>query len=179
MSGSSLIRFIAHVCALLVLLIPAACEKKGPSGTASAPAAVGSPAPDFSLKDIDGKVVRLSDLRGKVVLLEFWATWCSPCKDTIPALVALNKQFTGKDFALISISMDEGSGAVARLREFSSRYRISYPILPGTQETAEAYSVRGVPMSILIDKKGTINNTHVGFMDNYQTVIAGEVDKLL
>ena len=179
MLRSRFIRAVAQACALLVLLIPVACEKKGPAGTSSAPAAVGSQAPDFSLKDINGKVVRLSDLRGKVVLLEFWATWCAPCKETIPALIALDKQYMGRDFALISIAMDEGSSAIKRLQEFSSRQKITYPVLMDNQETSQAYNVRGVPVSFLIDKKGIIVKTHVGLLENYKAVISGETDKLL
>lgn len=179
MLKSSLIRAVAQACALLFLLIPAACEKKDPAGTPPVPAAVGSQAPDFSLKDINGKVVRLSDLRGKVVLLEFWATWCAPCKETIPDLIALDKQYIGKDFAVISIAMDEGSGAIKRLQEFSSRHKITYPILMGSQETSDVYNVRGVPVSFLIDKTGKIVKTHVGLVENYKAVISGEADKLL
>src|SRR5512135_2008759 len=83
-------------------------------------------APDFVLKDIEGKDVHLSDYKGKLVLLEFWATWCPPCKATIPDLIALQAKYAGKGLVVLGVSLDEGGDLPSKLLAFSKAHKINY-----------------------------------------------------
>src|SRR5512136_1255265 len=102
---------LALAILLAALLLPA-CSKEKEAGKAAPVAASkaveGAAAPDFTVKDLDGKDVKLSSLKGSVVLVNFWATWCPPCKEEIPSMIKLNKAMTGKAFRMLAISIDEG-----------------------------------------------------------------------
>jgi len=112
-------------------------------------------APDFELKSIDGKTVHLSDYRGKAVLLNFWATWCVPCKEEMPWLVAFQKQYAPKGLVILGIAMDASAEPV---REFTKRVAVNYQVLLGNQRTADRYYVKGLPASIFIDRNGPITD---------------------
>lgn len=118
-------------------------------------------APDFALKDANGKTVRLADYRGKVVLLDFWATWCGPCKIEIPWFMEFERAHKDKGFAVIGVSMDEeGWDAV---KPFVNRLGINYRIVIGNDVTAQAYGgVEALPTTFLIDRDGRIAAVHVG-----------------
>jgi cytochrome c biogenesis protein CcmG/thiol:disulfide interchange protein DsbE len=120
-----------------------------------------NPAPDFSLRDIDGKAVRLSDFRGKVVLLDFWATWCGPCKIEIPWFIEFERKHKDKGFAVIGVSMDEEGWDV--VKPFISRMNVNYRVVIGNDSTAQAYGgIDALPTTFLIDRDGKIAATHVG-----------------
>ncbi|MEO8044006.1 MAG: TlpA disulfide reductase family protein [Spartobacteria bacterium] len=112
-------------------------------------------APDFQLKNLEGKTIKLSDYKGKVVLLNFWATWCPPCREEIPDLVALQKQYAARGLVVLGISMDEGGAAgVAR---FAKKFEINYPIVMGNEKTSEAYGgIQVLPTTFIIDRKGKV-----------------------
>jgi len=133
-------------------------------------------APDFSLKDLNGGICRLADLRGRVVLLNFFATWCGPCRQEIPDFVRLYEGFKDKGLEIIGVSLDQEGEAV--LRPFIEHYRISYPILLGTTEVVLDYGgIKGIPTTFLIDHNGIISNYFVGLRPGY--VIEESVRKLL
>jgi peroxiredoxin len=118
-------------------------------------------APEFELKDADGKTVRLSDYKGKVVLLDFWATWCGPCKIEIPWFIDFERKYKNKGFAVIGVSMDE-EGWTA-VKPFVSELAINYRILQGNDAIAELYGgVDALPTTFLIDRDGKIAETHAG-----------------
>jgi peroxiredoxin len=118
-------------------------------------------APDFSLKDADGKVVHLSDYKGKVVLLDFWATWCGPCKIEIPWFEEIEKKNKDKGFAVIGVSMDEEGWQV--VKPFLSQLSINYRVVIGNDSTAQMYGgVDALPTTFLIDRTGKIAAVHVG-----------------
>ena len=118
-------------------------------------------APDFMLKDADGKTVHLSDYKGKVVLLDFWATWCGPCKIEIPWFMEFEQQFKDKGFAVLGVSMDEdGWGAV---KPYLERMKVNYRIVLGNDKVGDQYGgVDSLPTTFLIDRQGRIASMHVG-----------------
>jgi peroxiredoxin len=118
-------------------------------------------APEFELKDADGKTVRLSDYKGKVVLLDFWATWCGPCKIEIPWFIDFERKYKDKGFAVIGVSMDEEGWTV--IKPFVADLAINYRVLQGSDATAQLYGgVDALPTTFLIDRDGKIAATHVG-----------------
>ena len=122
------------------------------------------PAPDFSLKDLSGKQVRLSDYKGKVVMVNFWATWCGPCHMETPWLVELHEQYQQKGLEIIGVSVDSlNEYDPAEVKEFATEHKINYPIVMGTQEMVTAFGpVSGIPTTILIDRQGVIRYRHRG-----------------
>ena len=125
----------------------------------------GDLAPDVILSRMNGEPVRLSDYRGKVVLLHFWATWCGPCREEFPALEKLNQQMQSKPFVLLAVSED-GKSAKQDIERFSRHVKFSFPIyLDRASAAADAYRVAGVPESIVIDPKGNIVQRFTGPQD--------------
>jgi len=119
-------------------------------------------APDFTLKGLDGKEVKLSDFKNKVVILDFWATWCPPCRKGIPDLIELQKEFK-KDLVVIGISLDTDSKE--DVPGFVKNYGINYHVVYGDGKVVNAYGgVSAIPTSFIIDKKGNVQNKHVGLI---------------
>src|SRR5260221_9648006 len=116
-------------------------------------------APDFELKSIDGKTVHLSDYRGKAVLLNFWATWCVPCKEEMPWLVAFQKQYAPKGLVILGIAMDASAEPV---REFTKRVAVDYQVLFGNQRTPDRFYVKRVSASVFFYLKGRITHPIFG-----------------
>ena len=119
------------------------------------------PAPAWELKDLEGQAVKLSDFKGKVVLLNFWATWCPPCRQEIPDLIALQNQYKDKGLVVVGVSLDQNGPAA--VRPFVSRIKINYPVVMGDEKTARAYgSVQVIPTTFFIDREGRIAGQHEG-----------------
>jgi peroxiredoxin len=120
-------------------------------------------APDFALKDVDGRTVRLSDYRGKVVLLNFWATWCQPCRIEIPWFIELEKENKSRGFAVLGISMDEDGWDA--IKPFVAQLRVNYRTLLGNDMVAQQFGgVDALPTTFLLDRDGRIASTHVGLV---------------
>ena len=120
-------------------------------------------APDFTLKDANGHTVRLSDYRGKVVLLDFWATWCGPCKIEIPWFQEFERQYKDKGFAVIGVAMDEEGWNV--VKPFAQHMSINYRVVVGDDSIGDLYGEGGIdalPTTFLIDRGGRIASVHVG-----------------
>ncbi len=118
--------------------------------------AKGSTAPEFELKDLAGKTVRLSDLHGKAVLLNFWATWCPPCKEEIPWFVEFQKQYGGQGLQVIGVDMDDNPKA-DDLAKFAADMKMNYPVLVGSDKVADAYGgVEALPTTFYIGRDGKI-----------------------
>ena len=118
-------------------------------------------APDFALKDADGRTVHLSDYRGKVVLLDFWATWCGPCKMEIPWFMDLERRNKDKGFAVLGVSMDDEGWEV--VKPFLKGLGVNYRVVIGNDNTAQLYGgIDALPTTFLIDREGKIAAVHIG-----------------
>ena len=119
-----------------------------------------SSAPDFTLPDLSGKKVRLADQKGKVVLIEFWATWCPPCRSSIPVIERLHRTYGGKGLVVLAISMDEGGWD--KVKAFTAEQGITYSVLQGNDDVSTKYLVRMIPAVFLVDKQGNIAKQFIG-----------------
>lgn len=125
---------------------------------------IGDQAPDFSLQDLRGESMRLSHFRGKVVLLNFWATWCGPCLIEMPALEQLYQRFARKDFEILAISTDPQGAAVTR--PFQRERGLTFPILHDPDmHVGLTYGVRTLPLSFVVDRRGVIRKKIFGARD--------------
>lgn len=132
-------------------------------------------APAFSLESTEGKKVQLSDYQGKIVLLDFWATWCGPCRRGIPDLVSLQKQYKD-DLVVIGISLDQQTKP--DVVPFMKQYGINYPIVYGNRDIVKNYgNIQSIPTSFVIDKSGNVVDMHVGLVD--KSVYEKTINKLL
>ena len=133
-------------------------------------------APEFSLKDADGRTVKLSDYAGKVVLLDLCATWCGPCKIEVPWLVEFERKYKDRGFAVIGVSMDEDGWE--SVKPFASRMGMNYRTVLGDDSVAQSYGgVEALPTTFLIDQSGRIASVHVGLAN--KTEIENGIEHLL
>jgi cytochrome c biogenesis protein CcmG/thiol:disulfide interchange protein DsbE len=129
------------------------------------PLLVGMQAPDFNLPDMQGNTQRLSDYRGKVVLLNFWATWCKPCKEEMPSMEILWQNFKTEDFVMLAISMDRVT-TKKDIPPFIESLRLSFPILTDSWgQTDKRYKLLGVPETYIIDQQGVLREKIIGPRD--------------
>ncbi len=159
---------ILCLCTAWVFLLPH-CSKEGKAPSAAL-------APDFTLKTLDGQEMTLSKLKGKVVLLDFWATWCAPCREAIPHLINLQKTYREKGFEVIGMNVDRGD--VETVRRFVKSMDIPYPITLTPEEVLRNYGVTGLPTTILIDKAGKIRQKLLGFSSEISKQITSTIVEL-
>lgn len=118
-------------------------------------------APDFSLKDLNGNKVGIKQFKGKIIFLNFWATWCAPCKEEMSSLEVLHQKFKGKDFVLLTISVDYGR--VKSVQEFMNKHHYTFPVLLDSKsEALDLFNVKGIPTSFIIDRKGRMIGRAIG-----------------
>jgi peroxiredoxin len=154
--------FLVLVVAIPIILI--SLKEKGSRSRFTGPLQEGIPAPDFSFSDLNGKKVGLSDYKGKVVLVNIWATWCPPCRDEMPSMQKLYDRFKGEGFQLLAVSIDEtGRRAVG---PFVQKLNLSFPVLLDPKGKIQGlYKITGVPESFIVDREGVLVNKVVGPMD--------------
>lgn len=123
---------------------------------------VGSVAPQFTLKDIDGKSVSLNDYKNKVIILDFWATWCPPCREEIPDFIALQNEYGKKGLQIIGIAVDRDG--IKSVKPFYENMGMNYPVLLTDGKVESKYGgIRAIPTTFIIDKKDSIAKKYVGF----------------
>jgi cytochrome c biogenesis protein CcmG/thiol:disulfide interchange protein DsbE len=165
--------FFASFALLLVMLVSGCSNQKAANVRASGERKA---APAFKLKDSSGGEVKLADLKGKVVLLNFWATWCGPCEVEIPWFVEFEQKYKDQGFAVLGVSFDD-DGWIS-VRPYMASHKINYRVAIGSDELSQVYGgVDSLPTSFIIDRFGRIAATHVGLVDkrDYQD----EIIKLL
>lgn len=132
-------------------------------------------APDFTLPQLDGKTLQLSSLRGKVVLLDFWATWCDPCREEIPHFVELQQKYGNQGLQIVGVSMDD---SIDPVRPFAQKFQINYPVVMGNATIGELYGgVLGLPIAFMIGRDGRIDQKHIGATN--AAVFESEIVRLL
>ncbi len=121
-------------------------------------------APEFTLKELRGTMISLSTYKGKIIFLNFWATWCPPCRAEIPGFIEIFNEYKEKGLQIIGVSVDEISPE--KVLEFVNEYRVNYPVVMGTPELYSSYKPgRAIPVTFIIDKEGMIRHKHIGYMD--------------
>jgi peroxiredoxin len=120
-------------------------------------------APSFTLKDLNGEEVKLEDHRGKIVFLNFWATWCPPCRDEMPSMEKLYTEFKDRDFTMLAVDLREGT---KKVRAFKERFKLNFPILLDYDgRVGLRYGVRSIPTTYLIDREGYVIGGALGARD--------------
>jgi peroxiredoxin len=147
------------------------------SSPADAPTLVGKDAPDFVLKALDGSNLRLSEFRGQVVLINFWARWAGDSRQEMPALNRINTTYERAGLVVLGISIDED---VRRAREFAESMKVSYPLLfdPGS-DIGRDYLLQKMPVTILVDRSGVVRYSHVGFRRGDDRIYLDQIRALL
>jgi thiol-disulfide isomerase/thioredoxin len=139
--------------------------------------ALKGPAPDFVLKSNGGKNVRLSELRGQVVMINFWASWCGPCRQEMPLLDELHSRYKGLGFTVLGVNVEEDSRkADGLLRQIP----VSFPVLYDTEnEVSEMYGVNAMPTTVMVDRNGNMRYLHKGYQPGYEVAYQEQVRTLI
>jgi len=140
-------------------------------------AEVGKPAIAFSLKTPEGKEVTLESLKGRIVVLDFWATWCGPCKLAMPTLQKLHEKYAGKPVSIIGVNCMEQDPEEAV--KYTKKEKFTYMQLLGGDDLATAYGVSGIPTLIVIDAKGNVLGSEIGFSPELEMKLSAEIDEAL
>ncbi|MCP4631364.1 MAG: TlpA family protein disulfide reductase [candidate division Zixibacteria bacterium] len=133
---------------------------------------------DFTLKDIDGNTVRLSDFKGKVILLDFWATWCGPCRVSLPFMVEQHGKYGDKGFVMIGINLDQRKSG-KQIQEFLDSYGIEYLNVIGDKNISRKYRVTGIPLTVLIDQNFDVVRRYVGLRPESKIELGNKIAKLV
>lgn len=149
-----------------IFLLISCCGNPKPSS------GVPNKATDFTLEQLGGSKVTLSELKGKVVLVDFWATWCPPCRAAIPHLIQMYNTYKDSGLIVLGISLDQEKD---KLPSFIKDNNITYPILYGNSQVAIAYNVQSIPTLVIFDKKGKIIFREVGFNEENVTTLKQKV----
>ncbi len=162
---------ITLVSVLLSGLVMAGCSPSSAQGVE-----VGNPAPDFQLQSLDGQTVSLGNLQGKPVLINFWATWCGPCRSEMPYIQEIYEEWTNKGLLGLAINIGESS---SKAEEFMQSNSLSFAVLLDTkQDVAQRYNITGIPTTFFIDKDGIIQDKVIGAFQN-KTQIENRLSKIM
>lgn len=132
------------------------------------------PMAEFASTDLNGNPWKLADHRGQVVLINFWASWCPPCREETPGLVDVAKELRGKRFEIVGVSMDDG---VEPVRRFVREFGVSYPVVMPTQDPSLSNAVESLPTSFLLDREGRVAKVYTGAVSKRQ--LRNDVDQLM
>lgn len=153
---------IALAMALSLLTIPNCTyqAERNPKRTETKKAAGSKNHPGFPLPDLKGKMMGPDDYRGKVVLVNFWATWCPPCREEIPDFVEIYKQYHGQGLEILGVAIDDEGATV--VKPYAEQVKINYPVLIGNDNLAVTYEIQGIPTTLVLDREGKVHQRLVG-----------------
>ena len=147
---------------LPTLLLAFSAAASGPAF--AGPGAVEQPAPSFQFRDLEGKVFKLSDYKGKPVMVDFWATWCAPCRAALPHLNLLQERYRSKGLVVVGLSLDDLEAQ--QVRRFAERMRLNFRIGMADEKVLDLYGpIRSIPTTFFIDRKGRVVRRVVGYID--------------
>ena len=169
-------KYLSLFAVMIVLAVVAACNRNG-ANKAAMPVE-NNPAPEVIVNSLSGTPLKLSDLKGKVVLLNFWATWCPPCRSEIPSMMKLNTAMAGKPFQMVAISIDEGGRPA--IESFFQTSGFSLPAYTDPDNrAAKTYGITGVPETFIIDRQGVIVKKVIGPMEWDNPEVGVFLEKLM
>jgi peroxiredoxin len=164
---------------LALLALASACSETSSASPGVTPSTTGT-APDFTARDVGGKTFRLSDHAGQVILLDFWATFCEPCKAEFPHLRGIYDKRRAQGLVVVGVSMD-GPETVADVTSFVKRFEINFPVV--TDEDSHIASLynpkKSMPLSVLLDRSGRIVAVREGYNPGEEALLAADIDKAL
>ncbi len=167
---------LLRLAAMLGGALLVAVAMPSPPAHAALPA-TGQSAPDFTLKSAAGQNLRLRDLRGEVVLINFWATWCGPCRQEMPELNKLHAQFHNAGFTLLGVNIDDDPGAA---RELARKLGVSFPVLLDTDKrVSRLYDVDTMPATLIVDRNGKVRYVHRGYKPGVEATYQKQIRELL
>ena len=139
--------------------------------------AIKGAAPDFTLKSLSGKNIKLSEYRGSVVMINFWASWCGPCRQEMPALEQLYKRYQDLGFVILGVNTDDDP---SKSRILLKDIKVSFPILYDTSNTiVKTYDVQAMPTTYLVDRNGNLRYVHKGYKPGYEVKYAQQIKALI
>ena len=160
-------RVLAHRCLECSVAVWQSLAASGPTRADLTPESARTLAPDFTLRDAMGKELTLSSLKGKVVLLNFWATWCHGCQVEIPWFIEFEKRYENRGLVVVGVSLD--SDGWTSVRPWVKEKKVNYPIVIGNDSLAKQYGLDGMPLTVLIDREGKIADSHSGIVNRAGT----------
>ncbi len=147
------------------------------AGTASSAIAPQATAPDFTLHAMSGPNLRLKEQRGRVVMVNFWATWCGPCRQEMPQLNRLYEKYRSSGFVLLGVNVDDDAGKAA---EVAAKLGVTFPVLLDTDKTvSKLYDVSTMPSTVIIDRDGKVRYVHRGYLSGYEENYEKQIRELL
>jgi peroxiredoxin len=147
------------------------------AGTASSAIAPATAAPDFTLHAMSGSNLRLKEQRGRVVMVNFWATWCGPCRQEMPQLNRLYEKYKASGFVLLGVNVDDD---VSKAAEVASKLGVTFPVLLDTDKTvSKLYDLSTMPSTVIIDREGKVRYVHRGYLSGYEESYEKQIRELL
>jgi cytochrome c biogenesis protein CcmG/thiol:disulfide interchange protein DsbE len=160
-----------------ILLVTIAASLLATPGPVDAAPRSGQPAPNFKVISISGQTISLDNYRGHVLILDFFATWCQPCRQSIPHLVEMNRKYGKQGLQILGLSVDEEGERV--VKTFTDEFRVNYPLALAGDATTVDFGVRSVPVMYIIDKKGKIAEVYRGFSNEIARSTEQSIKRLL
>ena len=170
-------RPVHRACALRIAACAVLAVVAGASADDAVPATTATTAPDFALRAMSGPNLRLKEQRGRVVMVNFWATWCAPCRQEMPHLSRLYEKYRGAGFMLFGVNVDEDKDKAA---EVVAKLGVTFPILLDTEKTvSKLYDVSTMPSTMIIDRDGKVRYVHRGYLAGYENDYEKQIRELL
>jgi peroxiredoxin len=168
-------RVLAHRCLECSVAVWQSLAQARPQPAKLKPERERKPAPEFELKDADGKNVRLSALQGRIVIVNFWATWCHGCQQEVPSFIEVQRKYVDRGLTIIGVSVDDDGWK--SVRPWIKERRVNYSIVLGNGDLSQEYGVTGLPETVLVDREGRVANTFAGVVD--RTALEQQIQALL